>query len=84
MSTEHAKENVTEAHTSKLSCRIFLQLPNKDQINGHYDVIDDCGNHGGYGDLDELFRHFAFAEHFFIVLVILRDIIFLDHEIVVT
>ena len=71
MSTEHAKENVTEAHTRKLSCRIILKLSDKDQIDGHHDVIDDCRDHGGYGDLDELFCHLAFAELSLIVLVLI-------------
>ena len=71
MSTEHAEEDVTEADACKLCCRIMSQLSDKDQVNGHNDVIDECSDHGWHGDLDEIHRHFTFAGDHGIVLLIL-------------
>ena len=71
MSTEHAEEDVTEADTCQLCSRIMLQLTDEDDVNRHNDVIDECCDHGRHGDLDEIFRHFAFAENCGILLLIL-------------
>ena len=86
MSTEHAKENVTEAHPREFRCWVMLERTDEDQVHCHDHVIDDGGDYGRYGNFDELYWHLAFAEHYGIVLIDLAvlwcDIIIL--KIIVT